>query len=287
MRPMETTTTRLLEINLISAQGLKHPPSCKLRRMQTYAHVWIEPTTKVRTRVDKLGGENPTWNDRFFFKVTPDFLSGDTSAVTVEIFAVGYVKDPLIGTVRTYLSNILPPPPSTASASSSEALLTPSFTAVQIRRPSGRFHGVLNLGAMVVYGSDFGILGKASAMDYHHLMGADNRRTTATTTTTKLQRTESEESSHMSSWCGSADFSDFDDYYGDDDDGTGSTTSAASSSSTASVLKDLNGVRDLVAGKGMRSYGGAFLMCGLLTSSSQKKIHLSPSDESFADENHI
>uniref|UniRef100_A0A7N0T2N5 C2 domain-containing protein n=1 Tax=Kalanchoe fedtschenkoi TaxID=63787 RepID=A0A7N0T2N5_KALFE len=258
---------QLLEINLISAQGLKHPHSCKLRRMHTYAIVWVDPATKVRTRIDKLGARNPTWNDRFFFKVTPHFLTGDTSAVTVEIFAVGYLKDPLIGTVRTYLSNILPP----SKPSTSDALLTPSFTAVQIRRPSGRFHGVLNLGAMVVTGSDFAALGKASAIDYHHLMGENPSRACRRTL---LQRTESEES-HGSSWCGSVEYSE-EDEDDDDDDGTGSTTSASSAASATTVLKDLNGVREL-AGKGMRLYGGGFLMCGLLTS--QKNIHLSPSDE--------
>ncbi|KAL8511537.1 hypothetical protein ACS0TY_018080 [Phlomoides rotata] len=35
---------------------------------------------------------------------------------------------------------------------------TPAFTAVQIRRPSGRFQGVLNFAAAVYYSSDYPIL---------------------------------------------------------------------------------------------------------------------------------
>ncbi|KAK6142717.1 hypothetical protein DH2020_023065 [Rehmannia glutinosa] len=131
----------ILEINLISAQGLK-APSANLRRMQTYAVTWISPDTKLRTRVDSLGGENPTWNDKFLFRVSNEFVYGDTSAVAVEIFAVGYIKDFLIGTIR---------------------------------RPSGRFQGALNISAAVYFSSHYAILEKVSAVSFRDLMEKNER----------------------------------------------------------------------------------------------------------------
>jgi len=155
---------QVLEINLISAQGLQ-PPSSPRRRLQTYALTWIDPSTKLRTRVDKVGGHNPTWNDKFLFRVTPEFLASDTSGISVAIYAVGTFRDHLIGTVRFLISNIL------SSPADPDAARTPCFSAVQIRRPSGRFHGVMNIGALVVEASDFPALHKISAIGYRDLMG--------------------------------------------------------------------------------------------------------------------
>lgn len=249
--------THLLEINLISAQGLKPPSSANFRRMQTYAITWIDSSTKLRTRVDKIGGENPTWNDRFLFRVTTDFLSGDTSAVSVEIYAVGYLKDPLIGTVRYLISNFLPSP-----TADSAVMPTPSCTALHIRRPSGRFHGVLNIGAMVIDGSEFAALTGMSAIGYRDLMGESLHRRRKEPPRRRMEKTEdcSGGESCENSCC--------------DSDGTDSTTSSSSTAST--VLKELNGLREM-AGKGLKSSNAGYL-CGLVT---QRKIHLSPSDQNF------
>ncbi|XP_022735471.1 uncharacterized protein LOC111288741, partial [Durio zibethinus] len=137
----------VLEITLISAQGHKEPSS-KLRRMQTYAFAWIDPSVKLRTCVDRVGGGNPTWNDKFLFKISSEFLSSQTCGVSVEIFAVGVLGDTLLGSVRFLLSNFLPP------GSAFKAVKTPSFDAVQVRRRSGRFHRVLNIGATVLGGAN-------------------------------------------------------------------------------------------------------------------------------------
>jgi hypothetical protein len=146
-----------LEINLISAQDLK-PPSANLRRMQTYAVVWVDPSHKVNTRTDQVGGEYPTWNDRLFFSVSPEFLSSETSAVSIEIYAVGYLRDRKVGTVRFLASNL---PPAVRSG-----LTIPSFSAVHIRRPSGRIHGVLNIGTAVIARSHFPALDGRPAIGY-------------------------------------------------------------------------------------------------------------------------
>lgn len=55
----------ILEISLISAQDLA-PISKSLR---TYAVTWINPNKKKTTRIDNEDHNNPTWNDKFSFKV--------------------------------------------------------------------------------------------------------------------------------------------------------------------------------------------------------------------------
>lgn len=96
---------QLLEINIISAQDLE--PTSK--KMKTYATAWVHPTRKLTTGVDVEGGNNPTWNDKFVFRVDEEFLRQDTSAVHIEIFSVHWFRDSLIGTVRVLVGNLIPP----------------------------------------------------------------------------------------------------------------------------------------------------------------------------------
>ncbi|XP_015888837.2 uncharacterized protein LOC107423736 [Ziziphus jujuba] len=245
----------VLEINLISAQGIKLP-SGHLWRMQTYALAWIDPSIKLRTEVDRVGGENPTWNDRFLFQVSPEFLSCETSAVSVEIYGVSCVRDNLIGTVRFLLSNFL-----------NIHAKIPSFTALQIRRPSGRFHGVLNVGAMVMDRSDFPALRNISAISYRDLMGKSHRHKRG-----KDRRRESEKENS----CGG--FSDRS--FAESPACSDSSESSTSSSSAASTaLKDWNSIRDVAGNKSLKnsSYASGFL-CGLLL---QRKVHLGPCDQNM------
>ncbi|KAG6725531.1 hypothetical protein I3843_02G029800 [Carya illinoinensis] len=242
---------RALEINLISAQNLK-PPSPNLRRMQTYALVWVNPDHKVRTRTDRVGCENPTWNDKFFFKVSPEFLSSETSAVCIEIYAVGYLRDHLIGTVRFLTGNF----PSAVSTGSR----IPTFTAVQIRRPSGRFQGVLNIGAEVIFDSEFPALEGRSAIGYREQVEENERHRRW-----RENRRESWSNGDGENSCPGS---------GDHSDGGDSTTS--SSSSASNVLKDWNGIRELAGTKGLKASNGAGLLCGLLM---QRKFCYSPKDE--------
>ncbi|KDP42180.1 hypothetical protein JCGZ_02910 [Jatropha curcas] len=48
---------------------------------------------------------------------------------------------------------------------------TPSFVALQIRRPSGRFQGLLNIGATINDAFDFASLDGVSAICYRDLGG--------------------------------------------------------------------------------------------------------------------
>lgn len=245
----------VLELHLISAQNLKPPPA-NMRRTETYSLVWVDPATKLRTRLDRVGSDNPTWNDKFFFRVGPDFLSSDTSGVTVEIYAVGYIRDYLVGSVRLLLSTVVSRPDFVGNSK------LPYFTAVGIRRPSGKIHGVLNIGIMLTNGSDFTALKGASAIGYRDLMGqstgsqrrGDRRRE-------KKKKRLSAVGEHREVSGGESCEYWWHDSAGDVSDGGDSTTSSSSTAST--VLKEWNGMREL-AGKSLRrsSCVGGFL-CGL------------------------
>ncbi|KAK8639683.1 hypothetical protein V6N13_138055 [Hibiscus sabdariffa] len=155
-------TNYILELTLISAQELKK--TLKFRRMKTYALAWIDSTVKVRTCIDRVGGVNPTWNDKFLFRVSSEFLYSETSGISIEIFADGIFRDSLVGTVRLLVGNLL------RTGSSYIPMRVPSFNAVQVRRPSGRFQGVLNVGASVLFGSDVPAMNNVPAINFRELI---------------------------------------------------------------------------------------------------------------------
>ncbi|XP_057962333.1 uncharacterized protein LOC131153902 [Malania oleifera] len=128
---------QLLEITLLSAQDLA-PVS---KSMHTYAVAWVHPERRLTTRVDQQGRANPTWNDKFVFRVDDHFLASDTSAIMIEIYAVSWLRDVRIGTVRLLVNNLV-----STSTRTSDGLSTTRFVALQVRRPSGRPQGILNVG---------------------------------------------------------------------------------------------------------------------------------------------
>ncbi|XP_059290388.1 uncharacterized protein LOC132043943 [Lycium ferocissimum] len=136
---------QLLEINVISAQDLE-PLS---KKMKTYAAAWIHPTRKLATGVDVEGGNNPTWNDKFVFRVDEEFLRQDNSAVHIEIYSVHWFRDSLVGTVRVLVGNLIPP----IRTHHRTHHLGMRFVALQVRRPSGRPQGILNIGVALLDGS--------------------------------------------------------------------------------------------------------------------------------------
>ncbi|XP_060180918.1 uncharacterized protein LOC132610619 [Lycium barbarum] len=136
---------QLLEINIISAQDLE-PIS---KKMKTYATVWVHPTRKLTTAVDVEGGNNPTWNDKFVFRVDEEFLRQDTSAVQIEIHCGHWFKDSLVGSVRVLVGNLIPPPARTHHNHHPHHLGM-RFVALQVRRPSGRPQGILNIGVALL-----------------------------------------------------------------------------------------------------------------------------------------
>ncbi|XP_039046315.1 uncharacterized protein LOC120186483 [Hibiscus syriacus] len=166
-----STPLRLLELNLISAQDLE--PIVR-RGMKTYAVAWVNPKRKLTTRIDTEGHTNPTWNDKFIFRVDDEFLSSETSAVMVEIYAVHWFRDIHVGTVRIIIGNLL------KTSSSDQCLefeLGMRFVALQVRRPSGRPQGILNIGLTLLDGSRRSMplymqMG-SSAVGYQYFMGED------------------------------------------------------------------------------------------------------------------
>ncbi|GER51312.1 calcium-dependent lipid-binding family protein [Striga asiatica] len=128
---------QLLELNIISAQDLT-PLSKNLR---TYAVTWINPTRKIKTRTDETGRANPTWNERLVFRVNNRTLNSETSSMIIEIYAQGWLRDTVVGSVTVLLSNLVPPSVRTSCR---------RFVALQIRRPSGRPQGILNMGVSLL-----------------------------------------------------------------------------------------------------------------------------------------
>ncbi|XP_030476266.1 uncharacterized protein LOC115693414 [Syzygium oleosum] len=159
---------QLLELNIISAQDL----AMVARTMRTYAVVWVHPDRKLSTRVDSHGRNSPTWNDKFVFRVDEEFLQSDTSGVMIEIYAVHWFRDVLVGTVRVLVGNLVTPP---SRPFRHQHHIGMRFVALQVRRPSGRPQGILNIGVAVLDSSMRSMpLYKqleASAVGYLDLMG--------------------------------------------------------------------------------------------------------------------
>lgn len=138
------STGRLLELNLISAQDLA-PVS---KSMRTYAVAWVHPDRKLTTRVDEKGHANPNWNEKFVFRVNDVSLETDTCVITIEIYALTWLRVVLVGTVRALLSSLIPPSTRTRTKN------TPMrFMTLQVLRPSGRPQGAINFGVSLINSS--------------------------------------------------------------------------------------------------------------------------------------
>ncbi|GMG99878.1 hypothetical protein Nepgr_001718 [Nepenthes gracilis] len=127
---MSSITYKLLEINVISAQDL----ATIGRSMHTYVIAWINSARKLTTRTDPKGHNNPKWNDKFVFRVDDDFLNSETAAVMIEIYNQAWLRDVIVGSARVLVSSLIPYQKSSTR-----------FVALQIRRPSGRPQGILNV----------------------------------------------------------------------------------------------------------------------------------------------
>ncbi|XP_004297932.1 PREDICTED: uncharacterized protein LOC101311957 [Fragaria vesca subsp. vesca] len=198
---------QLLELNVISAQDLA-PVS---RSMRTYAIAWVHPDRKLSTRVDTHGHNNPTWNDKFVFRVDEDFLHEDTSAVMIEIYALHWFKDVHVGTIRVLVGNLIQTP---AKPHHHHPQLGMRFVALQVRRPSGRPQGILNIGVALLHSSmrSMPLYSQlnSSAVGYKQLMGEDDppRSQTQQSTFSKpeLRRSKSDCSSMLGSDLRSKEF---------------------------------------------------------------------------------
>eukprot|EP00250_Pteridium_aquilinum_P025343 c3061_g1_i1 orf=485-1366(+) len=129
-----------LDLNIISAQGLKR--SRFGGKIQAYALAWINPHTRLATHVDMDGDVDPSWNTTMTFFISKHLLSKETSClISIEIYNKGHLIDTLLGTVGVLVSNLL---------NRGMCHGGTQLCALQIRRPSGRAHGILNIGSMIV-----------------------------------------------------------------------------------------------------------------------------------------
>lgn len=201
---------QLLELNIISAQDLA--PVC--RHMKAYAVAWVHQTRKLNTRVDAVGQNNPTWNDKFVFRVDDQFLYTDTSAVMIEIYALHWFRDIHVGTVRVLVGNLVPPH---ARPQFHQPPPGMRFLALQVRRASGRPQGILNVGvallnssmrSMPIYtqmsSSAVGyrdLMGEVDPYHHHHHNKTGSNKTPAQSISSKpeLRRTKSDTSSLLAS----------------------------------------------------------------------------------------
>lgn len=162
---------QLLELNVISAQDL----ALVSRSMRTYAIAWVHPDRKLSTRVDTHGHNNPTWNDKFVFRVDEEFLHADTSAVMIEIYALHWFRDVHVGTIRVLVGNLIPTPP--RSFHNPYPQLGMRFVALQVRRQSGRPQGILNIGVALLHSAmrSMPLYSQlsTSAVGYKQLMGEE------------------------------------------------------------------------------------------------------------------
>ncbi|XP_051191752.1 uncharacterized protein [Lolium perenne] len=151
--PPPPAPLHLLEVTVISAQDLHRK---KLgRRVRAYAVAWTDGAArKLRTDVDLAGGADPTWNDRFLFRVDAEFLRSETAAVAVEVRAVGGLgRDAVLGRTRIVVSTFVRPSRSAVAPSGRQV------AALQLRRPrSLRPQGMVNVAVA--------LLGAAQAQAY-------------------------------------------------------------------------------------------------------------------------
>ncbi|WOH05422.1 hypothetical protein DCAR_0624838 [Daucus carota subsp. sativus] len=162
---MSKVPFQLLELTLISAQDL----SPVYKNLRTYAVIWISPDRKLRSKIDQRGHISPSWNDKFVFRVDEEFLDSETSGVMIEIYTMGWLRDILVGSVRVLISNLIPP------ALRQQNNSTRRFVALQIRRPSGRPQGILNMGVTLLDNTMRSMplcseIGPSSSVGYRDLM---------------------------------------------------------------------------------------------------------------------
>ncbi|KAE8659983.1 putative Plasmodesmata-located protein 2 [Hibiscus syriacus] len=136
--------SRVLEVTILSADDLFEV----YKNMKTYAIVWVQPNRKLTTGIDPTGGSNPVWNDKFSFRVDDKFLSSDESKIVIEIYAAAWVKDSLVGCVNVNINDIFHLRSVTDDQPDSNSIAR--SVTLQIRRPSGRPQGIINMEVALV-----------------------------------------------------------------------------------------------------------------------------------------
>lgn len=126
---------RSLEFNIVSANDLK---KVKIFGKQScFIVVYVNPSQKVSTKVDRVGGRNPCWNSRLLVTCDEQMFTKSGSYITVEIYCAGRITNKLVGTVTIPLNEV--------GRDGKSGATKPQVMAYQVRRRSGKVQGVLNL----------------------------------------------------------------------------------------------------------------------------------------------
>ncbi|KAJ4844848.1 hypothetical protein Tsubulata_031228 [Turnera subulata] len=131
---------REIEVLIISAENLKNVKH--VTKMKTYAVVYVEKDVQAaKTRVDHDGGTNPTWNQTLTVRFRRHLPESDVrAALNVDIYAHGHVREKPVGSARVLLCDVL------RGGKPDEPVDNPiQSMTVQVWRPSGKPHGLLNL----------------------------------------------------------------------------------------------------------------------------------------------
>lgn len=131
---------RTLEINVISAEGLKHVNL--ISKMDVYAVVSISGDSssanhkqqKTRTPVDRSGGSNPTWNFPIKFTIDESLAQQNRLCVDFKLRCDRVLGDKDIGEVNVPIKELLDSPGDGKSM---------QFVSYQVRKPSGKPKGEL------------------------------------------------------------------------------------------------------------------------------------------------
>nr|XP_017229323.1 PREDICTED: BON1-associated protein 2-like [Daucus carota subsp. sativus] len=135
-----TPPLREIEVLIISAEGLKNVKH--VTKMRTYAVVYVDQNVDVaKTDVENHGGVNPTWNQVVKVKFPEGLPESDVmSALNVDIYAHGHVREKPVGSARVLLCDVL------KGGDAAEPVDNPiQCLTLQVWRPSGRPHGLVNL----------------------------------------------------------------------------------------------------------------------------------------------
>lgn len=131
---------REIEVLIISAEGLKNVKH--VTKMRTYAVVYVDRNVHVaKTDVDDRGGVDPVWNQVVKVKFPQGLPENDVmAALNVDIYAHGHVREKPVGSARVLLCDVL------KGGDAAEPVDNPvQCIALQVWRPSGKPHGVMNL----------------------------------------------------------------------------------------------------------------------------------------------
>jgi hypothetical protein len=132
--------TRIMETTLISARDLKN--TSMFSKTKAFAVAWISNKQKCRqwTAVDKDNGTDPTWNQVMNFILDEADLHQGRLLLEIVIYRNGTFGDKEIGRVSIPLNEFLKPAGGKKGGSTSA-----QFASYQVRKPSGKPKGVLNL----------------------------------------------------------------------------------------------------------------------------------------------